>query len=446
MKYRAISIYSVFLCSIMVAAPAIGEGLSDIERLGKSIFFDKKLSINKNQSCAACHGPDVGWTGPDSDINANGGVYEGSVSNLFGNRKPPSSSYATPSPVFHAINEDPVVFVGGNFWDGRATGEKLGNPAADQAQGPFLNPVEQGLPDAACVVERVCSAGYARKFNRVWGEYVCNIQFPEDIDEVCSDPDGTVDLDEEDRNKVNAAYDKIALSIAAFEDSSKVNSFSSKFDAYLAGWEKLEKQEKKGLKLFKGKGKCANCHILDPGPGDTPSSLTDFTFDNLGVPRNSDNPWYGMTDFNPEGFAWVDLGLGAFLATRNDYEQFTNDNYGKQKVPTLRNVDKRPYFSFVKAYMHNGYFKTLKGIVHFYNTRDIKRQCEDDFTSEADALAMDCWPKPEVTANVNTDELGNLGLSEREENAIVAFMKTLSDGYTPKDDDEDDDDDDDDDD
>jgi len=85
---------------------------------------------------------------------------------------------------------------------------------------------------------------------------------------------------------------------------------------------------------------------------------------------------------------------------------------GKVKVPTLRNVDKRPDPEFAKAFGHNGYFKTMEDIVHFYNTRDTER-----------------WPPPEVARNVNTEELGDLGLTEEEEAAIVAFMKTLSDGY-----------------
>jgi len=208
-----------------------------------------------------------------------------------------------------------------------------------------------------------------------------------------------------------------------------VNEYSSKYDAFLAGDVDLTKEEKKGLNLFKSKGKCANCHVLDPGPNGEPPLLTDFTFDNLGVPRNPDNPFYSEPDFNPEGFDWIDLGLGGFLDSRVDYQQFAAENYGKQKVPTLRNVDKRPSPDFVKAYAHNGYFKTLKQIVHFYSTRDAKPACLDPFTTVEDALAQDCWPAPEVAANVNTKELGNLNLTDAQEDAIVAFMRTLSDGY-----------------
>jgi cytochrome c peroxidase len=145
--------------------------------------------------------------------------------------------------------------------------------------------------------------------------------------------------------------------------------------------------------------------------------FTDFTYDNLGVPKNPENPWYDMPLlWNPDGEDWIDLGLGAFLAGTEDYAHLAAENYGKQKVPTLRNVDKRPDPTFVKAYAHNGFFKSLGDIVHFYNTRDVE-----------------VWPPPEVAQNVNTDELGDLGLTLDEEAAIVAFMKTLTDGYQPED-------------
>ncbi|MBP1735736.1 MAG: cytochrome, partial [Deltaproteobacteria bacterium] len=151
-----IGLLVVFLFMTVVAVGmGTANALTPIEQLGKSIFFDLNLSINQNQACAACHGQEVGWTGPDPLINAHGTVYEGSVPGRFGNRKPPSSAYATLSPILHMDKSG--LWIGGNFWDGRATGEKLGNPAADQALGPFLNPAEQALPDSACVVYRVCN-------------------------------------------------------------------------------------------------------------------------------------------------------------------------------------------------------------------------------------------------------------------------------------------------
>lgn len=185
----------------------------------------------------------------------------------------------------------------------------------------------------------------------------------------------------------------------------------------------MTEQEQWGLALFNDpdKGNCAACHPSEPEAGEPPL-FTDFTFDNVGVPRNPDNPFYDMdevyfddgTPINPLGSAWIDKGLGGFLETRPEWADMAAENMGKHKVPTLRNVDKRPGNNTPKAYMHNGVFKSLEEVVHFYNTRDV----ED-------------WPAPEVPENVNTDELGNLGLTEEEEAAIVAFLRTLSDGYNP---------------
>jgi len=144
-----------------------------------------------------------------------------------------------------------------------------------------------------------------------------------------------------------------------------------------------------------------------------PPLVTDFTYDNLGIPRNPLNPVYTISEeWNKDGKNWVDKGLGGFLKTTAEFAQYAAENYGKQKVPTLRNVDLRPNQNFVKAYTHNGFFKTLKDIVHFYNTRDI---------------ASENWAPAEIKENVNTEELGDLGLTEEEEDLIVKFMKTLSD-------------------
>ena len=466
--------FALFLCASTATVFASDSSLQPIEKLGKKIFFDEHLSINRNQSCATCHVPEVGWVGDDNKINKHGAVYEGSIKGEFGNRKPPSSAYATLSPIFYAdfgnrlVNDpeadlsiDPL-FVGGNFWDGRATGWELGNPAADQAQGPFLNPVEQALPDAACVVYRVCEGKYGKLFDKVWSPNACAIDWPSkhEINKACRTPiDGKVRLSEMDRKKVDAAYDRIALSIAAFEASSESNAFTSKIDAHRAGFYEFTDLEKKGREIFRGKGKCSACHVGSPGPGAAPPLFTDFTFDNLGVPRNPENP---ASVADPE---WRDPGLGAFLETVPGYYSFAASNKGKHKVPTLRNVGlgscealeysedeghhggrgKGKGKCITKAYMHNGYFKSLWSVVHFYNTRDAKDySCEDlgihDATEEV-ALANDCWPEPEVPWNVNDAELGNLMLTYEEEVALVAFMMAMSDGYMDSDKHDDDDDD-----
>ncbi len=401
---------SILVLLVMPFA-TLADGLTPKEQLGKSLFFDK-ISSPDWMSCAACHDPNVGWTGPIVGINKHGTVYRGAIPTRFGNRKPPSAAYATLSPVFY-YDADEELFVGGNFWDGRATGEILGNPAADQALGPFLNPVEQNNPSKQAVLAQVAASKYAELWEVVWGEPV-SVETFEDIAK---------------------NYDRIGLAIASYEDSTEVNQFSSKYDAWLAGEAELTEQEAWGLELFEGDAMCSACH-----PTGENSAFTDFTYDNLGVPKNPENPFYLMdkeylddgSPINPDGDDWVDPGLGGFLATRTEWAAMADENLGKHKVPTLRNVGKGFGQGATKAFAHNGYFKSLKTIVHFYNTRDVKVACPDPLTTESAALKQGCWPAPEVADNVNTDELGNLGLSDEEEDAIVAFMETLSDGFKVK--------------
>jgi len=381
--------------------------LTAVEQLGKEIFFDKISSPDK-MSCADCHGPSVGFTGPTAGINAHGTVYRGAVPQRFGNRKPPSAAYATLSPIFY-YDADEGLFEGGNFWDGRATGEHLGNPAADQALGPFLNPVEQNNASKEAVLKQIAEAKYAGLWEEVWGEQI-SWDTSEDVDE---------------------NYERVGLAIAAYESSSEVNQFSSKFDAYLEGKAKLNEKELFGLELFNGKAMCFACHPSTIDDDHEPISplFTDFTFDNLGVPKNPENPFYEMDEvylgdgspINPMGADWVDYGLGGFLAGHSnpDWQAMADENMGKHKVPTLRNVGKANGNGFPKAYMHNGVFKSLEEVVHFYNTRDVDGAGWNGVP----------WADPEVPENVNTDELGNLGLTDEEEDALVAFLETLSDGY-----------------
>jgi cytochrome c peroxidase len=391
----------------MVAAQNAPSRLSPVEELGKRLFFDRNLSSPAGQECAVCHGPSVGFTGPSEHFNKTGGVYEGAVKGRFGNRKPPASAYAGDGPKLHLTPSG--EFVGGLFWDGRATGDVLGDPLAEQALGPFLNPLEQNIPDAKSLVLAVKKSSYAGLFEKVFG--------PGSLD-ADKDPEGT--------------YAKIGRAIAAYERSAEVNPFSSKFDDFwrAASGKGLEvgtigesnpkdfrdlglaEKELRGLVLFNSKGMCANCHVLAPDAG-KPPVFADYKYDNLGIPRNPENPFYGQDKiYNPDGKNWVDPGLGGFLETVEKYKKYAAANYGRHRTPTLRNVDKRPSPGFVKAFMHNGYFKSLKDVVHFYNTRDV---------------AGAGWPPPEVAANVNTTEMGNLGLTGDEEDAIVDFMKTLTD-------------------
>lgn len=321
------------------------------QQLGRLIFFDERLSEPAGQSCSSCHQAAFGFNG---DGNPNSAVIGGAVQGRFGARNPPSAAYAfgSPKPKYYYVDGE-LLFMGGQFWDGRA------DNLAEQAKAPFLNPVEMNNPSKAAVVRKVCNGYYGLVFRGVYGFQICE--------------------------STDRAYDAIADAIAAFESSRAVNPFNSKYDRFLKHLVQLTPLEKKGLELFEGKALCSQCHPTGPE-----SPFTDFSYDNLGIPKNPENPVY-RTD---PGF--IDLGLGARQGPAED---------GKFKVSTLRNIAISP------PYGHNGFFKTLKQIVHFYNTRDVDPS----------------WPKPEVNSTVNHDELGNLGLTDAEENAIVAFLKTLTD-------------------
>jgi cytochrome c peroxidase len=365
--------------------------MSDLEKLGEFLFFDEKLSTPPGMSCATCHAPSWGFTSPDPEINEAGAVYHGVIEVRFGNRKLPTVAYVGDSPPLY-YDEEEEVWIGGTFWDGRATGWILGDPLAEQALGPFLNPLEQNMPSARQVIRRVAKSSYAKLFELVWG-------------------DGSLD----DKKDLAGTYERIGRSLAAFQRSETVNPFSSKYDLYLRGQADLTPLEQWGLEVFEGKGNCSACHTSRSD--DMKPLFTDFSYDNLGLPKNLLNPFYSAPrSVNRDRDGWVDPGLGGFLASAGFPQEVWQQELGKHKVPTLRNVDMRPHPQLVKAYGHNGVFKSLEAIVHFYNTRDV---------------AEKGWPAPEIPQNVNTIELGNLGLTPDEEQAIVAFLKTLTDGYNP---------------
>jgi cytochrome c peroxidase len=420
--------------------------VQQIELLGKSLLYDKNLSVNRNEACTFCHMPETGFSGPISELNRTTGSYPGSVRTRFSERRPQTHTYAPLSPVLH-YNPGQGDLVGGNFWDMRATGRRLGNAAAEQAEGPPTNPVEMGLPDIACAVYRASQRPYRTLFEQVWGKQAFAIAWPSDVDQVCdrpgpppaSDPK-PVHLGEVDRGRAAATFDQMAQSIAGYEASAEVMNFTSKFDAMLAGKAQLTPQEQAGYDLFRGKAQCNACH-RDGGPGEDPL-FTDFTASNIGVPRNPLLPFYVENQPDTYGYAanparasFVDGGVGNFLANGHTLSQpsavdarwlkLAAGNKGRFQVPTLRNVDQRPNPEFVKAYGHNGYFKSLKSIVHFYNTRDTLPRCTTNDPGEGTT----CWPAPESTDNINTKRVGRLGLTDAEEAALVSFLQTLTDGF-----------------
>jgi cytochrome c peroxidase len=392
--------------SSMVAVRSGG----DIIALGGLLYEDENLSVYRNQSCRTCHEPSEGFAAPLAAVVTRGSVVQGSVSGRFGDRKPPSAAYATLAPNYSGGNNP----TGGVFWDGRATGALLGNPAADQALGPFLNPVEQALPDKACVVFRLVDdagqrARYEAVFPAAWWADILSINFPNQTTETCRTPVGSpgeyVGLTGADRAKVDRAYNNIALAVAAFEDT--FNKFSSRFDKG-----QLTAQEQQGQKLFSGKGKCQQCH----GNKGSKPLFTDFAYHNLGVPRNPANPMYVA---NP---GWVDLGLGAITGN--------SKHAGKFRTPTIRNVGKGEN----RTFMHNGAIVSLVQVVDFYNTRDALPECKDPAVlrdpkrwGSRDFGGAGCWPPPEHRTNLDTKQMGKLGLSQVEVEAIVAYMKAMTD-------------------
>lgn len=436
-----------------------GSGMRLVQILGKLELFDTTISVNGNIACSSCHMPYAGFSGPISSVNATTAAYPGSVHFRFGKRKPQSYTY---SPYYPALdfNTTQQDFYGGNFWDLRATGYKLQSADAEQAQHPVLDTQEHGFPDAACIVFRLSQSEYRPLFEQIWGKQAFDIKFPPHTEKICSTPGGAtvlggdptpVNLKKDDRGRMNTTFDQFALSITAYERSEDVSAFSSKFDAFLKGTAELTANEMAGWELFRGKGKCNTCHLDGTENGAAPAItatnaanvaplFTDFTSSNLGLPRNPNNPIYfedvpdpfGFTA-NPAGQNFVDLGVGLFLRSQaggvnpnSDWTALAPQFDGKMQVSTTRNVNLRPCPTFVRAYMHNGYLKSLKEVVHFYNTRDL-------FAAPSCAPGTEkktCWPPPEVPGATVDMTVGKLGLSDEEEDQIVAFMRTLTDGFT----------------
>ncbi|HTA44450.1 MAG TPA: cytochrome c peroxidase [Bryobacteraceae bacterium] len=426
--------------------------------LGELAIYDKTLSPNENIACATCHAPYAGFTGGTSIFNATtvaqpGGVVTGATSPApnvrFGPRKPQSYAYAAFAPILH-YNATVGDFYGGNFWDMRATGTRLANPAAEQAQGPPVNPVEMGNPDPACVVWKASQGKYASLVELIGGAQSFAINWPANVATVCATPGPPpasnpypVQLSAQDRGTANSTFDHLTLAIASFESSAAVSPFSSKFDAVLAGTAQFTASEQSGYNLFNGQGKCNQCHLSGTAvnttglkPADLAPLFTDFTSANLGVPKNLAIPYYcesapdqyGYTA-NPQGLSFLDLGVGATLSGPNNpnplqWASLAPLYNGHFQVPTLRNVDMRPSAGFVKAYMHNGYLKSLQEVVHFYNTSQALPRCAQGSPGEK----VSCWPAPENPATV-TMLIGNLGLTSQQEADIVAFLQTLTDGF-----------------
>ncbi len=502
LRRSAKSRLSVLLMSSLLSITATAGPLlkSDadyaLKMFGKFVFFDN-ISNPAVMSCSTCHQPSTGGTTGLSIINEHGVAVPGANPHNdpnVGGLRPPTNTYATLiGPFLESIRPEPTPenprprpipssscggkdgggasgFCGGNFWNGRAAGwegvaqvgstvqidplvlgvmpeyQKYLIPAADQALNPFPNPVEQNISPLK-VCKHIKKSFYKAWYKSAWGETI-----------KC------------DASNLDSSFKRVAIALAAYQDSREINSFSSKRDialrAELQGLAVddspgefplvgFSDQENYGHDLFYGmtsnlnpEGKnaqCANCHWSDlsaPNGTGLQERYTDDGFHSIGAPRNPEL-------VNPE--AEGQEGLAA--TTGVSFHRFM------RKTPTLRNVDKRPYPEFVKAYAANGWFKSMESIVHFYNSSTLgnctlsddscasqrRPQPYEETTAfafgiarcperaegwtEAQALAENCWPAPEGNAPI-PPSIGNLHLTLEDEAALVAYMKTFSDQYT----------------
>ena len=456
-----------------------GTGTESIETLGELMLFDKNMSPGRNQACTSCHMPYAGWSGPIPSVNLTMIAYPGTAHYRAGKRTPQRHTYAPFFPVLQ-YNKVQQLFFGGNFWDSRATGYRLRNPDAEQAQGPPVDTQEMGFPDTACVAYRLQHAVYRPLFELMWGKRSLDIKFPEDTEQICATPGGAavfggdsepIKLKSEERTEADTVYDHWGASIDAYEQSVQVSNFTSKFDAFIKDptGHPLSADEMAGYQLFNGKGNCNSCHVdgrgttLQPGQVDTstnatanPPVFTCFGSANEGLPLNPRDAFYYQTTpdsygftANPYGFGYRDLGMGTFLRSgfgsgpnpNRNWTQYAPGVDGQFQVATVRNVAMtpaqcptteagvgKPYFQ--KGFFHNGYIKSLKQLVHFYNTRDVYPYPVTSGHCPAGTIEkVNCWPMKEVPNNLDTTT-GMLGLTDNEEDQIVAFLETLSDGYT----------------
>jgi cytochrome c peroxidase len=373
------------LAALVLAAAVTGHAAPTPASLGESIFRDTSLSSSGQMACSTCHDPAKAHA-QDNDLAVQSG---GAKLATPGFRAVPSLRYMNMNlPFFFASDGTPT---GGFTRDGGA------NDLIAQAHTPILAAHEMDNEDAAGFAARLSVAAYADDFRSVFGA------------KVFADPDLVL---------LAAEY-----SLSEYQGTAReFHPFDSKFDQFLQRKVMLSPQELRGLALFnrKDKGNCAACHP-STSVGGEPPVFTDYTYDNLGVPRNPQIPANADADY-------FDMGLcGPFrtdLAARTDL-------CGQFKVPTLRNVATRYVF------FHNGYFHDLKTAIEFYVQRDTNPSRWYPLEADGRVRKFDDIPAP-YARNVNTSEAPYNrrpgqppALSDAEIDDVVAFLRTLTDGYDP---------------
>ncbi|MEO6917704.1 MAG: cytochrome c peroxidase [Collimonas sp.] len=378
-----------------VRYPEPAATLSAAAQLGKQLFFDASLSASGTMSCATCHSPDHAY-GPPNNLAVQLG---GSDMQRQGTRATPSLRYLGFTPKFtrhyyvpgpdDTEDEGPT---GGFTHDGAV------DSLHEQALIPLLNVNEMANRNPAEVVARLQTTAYAAQLRQVYGAGIFD--------------------------QPAAALEKATLALEAFQtEDASFHPYTSKFDAAMAGNADFTPAELRGYGLFNNpdKGNCAKCHIDTPGPGGRPAQFTDFGFQALGVPRNPEI----AANHNPD---YVDLGICG--PDRKDMAKEA-EFCGMFKSPTLRNVATRG------AFFHNGRFHTLEDMLHFYVERDtdpgkwypkVKGKVVkfDDlprrYRDNIDSLDAPLNRKAGQAPALNDEDIGDL----------IAFLKTLNDGYSAK--------------
>jgi cytochrome c peroxidase len=377
----------------LLAAPVFAADSADLrqtqlEDLGRALFFDVNLSQQRTQSCATCHDPAlafVDWrafvpvnaspAGTAAPQHLPGAASIGADQRSLGDRNAPTASYAAKIPPL-SLN-DQRDYVGGLFWDGRA------NTLEDQAGGPPLNPIEMAMLDKEQVRQRLlANRNYGYAFRELFG------------DKVLDDPE--------------TAYSALTQAIAAFERTDFFSPFDSKYDRYLRKEYTPTEQETLGMTLFFSNqfANCNQCHQLQPRPEMPGETFTSYKYRNIGVPVNA-----ALRAANGLGAGHVDRGL-------RDNPDITDDaQSGRFRVPTLRNV------ALTGPYMHNGVFQDLRTVVLFYN-----KYLARGGKSQVNPETGENWGEPEVPENLALEELeSGRALSAKEIDGLVAFMRMLTD-------------------
>ena len=365
--------------------------------IGRRMFVDPSLSASGKMSCASCHSP-LHAFGPPNSLSVQLG---GKDLQQSGIRAVPSLKYLQAAPQFtdHFFDSDDAADdsvdngpTGGLTWDGRV------DRGRDQGRIPLLSAFEMANRDPAEFAARLRCTPYAGEFRPIFG------------DTVLADPEKTFE----------AALE--ALEVYQ-QSSAEFYPYSSKYDSYLAGKAELTAQERRGLSLFEdpAKGNCARCHVSARGKDGTPPQFTDYGLVAIGAPRNAAIP----ANQDPSFF---DLGLcGPLRGDLRDRAEYC----GRFKTPSLRNVATR------RVFLHNGSFHTLRQVMEFYVQRDTNPEKWYPRDANGNARKFDDLPAAyRVNVDVEPPFGGHLGdrpaLSDDEIDDVVAFMRTLTDGFLPE--------------